>query len=104
MTRGWRADFRRMAGDVRREGGPEAVARLLEHVGDLGSRGTDQLASAPWKRDVDGLAYDELVLSSVILTRIRDRADDTGRSEYVEALDRILATVQAEIRRRPDER
>lgn len=100
----WRADFREMADEIREEGGPEAVARLLEHVGDLGDRGAAQLEAGPWKRDVTELEYDELVLASSALNRIRDRAEETGRSGYVQPLARILATIEAEIRRRGRER
>lgn len=102
--RDWRADFRGMADDVREEDGPEAVARLLEHIGDLGGRDAAQLEAGPWKRDLDALDYDELKLVSAALHRVRDRARDTGRSSYVESLDRILETIDAESRRRADER
>lgn len=101
--REWRSDFREMADEVREEDGPEAVARLLEHIGDLGSDGA-QLEADPWKRDLEALDYDELALASSALNRIRDRAEDTGRSDYVERLDRILATIEAETRRRADDR
>lgn len=102
--KGWRSDFRQMADEVRRDDGPEAVARLLEHVGDLGTREAAQLEAGPWQQDIEDLDYDELLLASVALTRSRDRAVETERSAYVEPLDRILATIQAEIERRADER
>lgn len=98
--RQWRADFRRMADDLREEEGPEAVARLLEHIGDLDSEQADQLEAGPWRRDLEALEYDELTRASAILHRLRDRAEDTNRGSYVEGLDRILATVEAEVGRR----
>ncbi|MDX1624803.1 MAG: hypothetical protein R3199_12580 [Gemmatimonadota bacterium] len=98
--RDWRADFREMADDLREEDGPEPVARLLEHIGDLGHEQVAQLQAGPWKRDLEALEYDELTRASAILNRLRDRARDTNRAEYVEGLDRILATVEAEVRRR----
>lgn len=102
--RDWRADFQRMAEDLREDDAPEAVARLLEHIGDLGSDGAAQLEAGPWKRDLEELEHDELALVSATLNRVRDRAKDTGRAAYVEGLDRILATIEGEIRRRADER
>lgn len=100
----WRSDFREMADDVRRDDGPEAVARILEHVGDLGTGDAAQLEAGPWRREIEELDYDELLLSSRALTRIRDRAVETERGDYVEPLDRILASIQAEIDRRAAER
>lgn len=102
--RGWRDDFRRMADDLREEGGPEAVARLLEHVGDLDGDTMEQLEAGPWKRDLEALDYDELSLVSATLNRLRDRSGDTGRSSYAEGLGRILATVDEELERRAKER
>ena len=102
--RQWREDFRRMADDLREDDGPEAVARLLEHIGDLGHEQVDQLAAGPWKHDLEALEYDELTRASAILHRLRDRAEDTNRADYVEGLDRILVTVEAEVGRRGEER
>lgn len=101
--RDWRGDFREMADEVREDEGPEAVARLLEHIGDLETDRGAQLEAGPWRRDLEALAYDELVLASSALNRIRDRAGDTGRSDYVEGLDRILSTIDEELRQRASE-
>lgn len=96
----WRDDFRQLARQLREDGQPEAVAQLLEHVADLGHGGALQLEATPWQRDLDALAYDELILASVALTRVRDTAGDTGRKDYVVKLDMIIATLADEISRR----
>ena len=100
----WRDDFRQLAQDLREDGQPEAVAQLLEHVADFESRGASQLESMPWQRDLEALDYDELILASVALTRVRDTAGDMDREDQIAQLDTILATLDAEIRRRKDAR
>lgn len=78
----WRDDFGHLARQLREDDQPEAVAQLLEHVGDLAMGG------------------DELILTSVTLTRVRDTAEDLGRDEYIVKLDLILATLADEFARR----
>ena len=94
----WRDDFRQLAKELREEGQPEAVARLLEHVADLEREGTAQLEAAPWHRDIKALAYDELILASVALTRVLDTAGDMDRQSQIPPLDRVLGTLADEIR------
>lgn len=96
----WRDDFRHLAQQLREDDQPEAVAQLLEHVADLGLGGALQLESMPWHRDIEALAYDELILASVALTRVRDTAGDMGKEDSVTNLDLILATLAEEISRR----
>jgi hypothetical protein len=100
----WRKDFRQLAQQLRDDDQPEAVAQLLEHVGDLGQGGGAQMEAVPWQRDLEDLAYDELILASVALTRVRDTAGDMGRREYIVKLDMILATLAGEIGRRKQDR
>lgn len=98
--RNWRDDFRQLAEELREDDQPEAVARLFEHIADLGSERQVQLESKPWLREVEALDYDELILASVALTRVRDTAEDLARQEYVEALEEIVRTLENEIGRR----
>lgn len=98
--RNWRDDFRELAEEIRDEDRPEAVARLFEHVGDLGREPKVQLESGPWLEDLRALDYDELILASVALNRVRETAEDSARESYREALEEIVSTVEGEIHRR----
>lgn len=100
----WRDDFRHLAQQFREDHQPESVARLLEHVADLAHGEAFQLESKPWQRDVEALAYDELIMASVALTRVRDTAEDMGRENQIVKLDMILETLADEITRRKNAR
>lgn len=96
----WRDDFRRLADEIRQDDQPEAVAQLFEHVADLAHGRDLQLQGRPWLREVEELEYDELILASVALTRVKDTAEDSGRKDYMGALDVIVQTLAEEIGRR----